>query len=234
MQKKQPMKTIYKSLLVFIWSIITINGFSQVDTIGKGAKTISINPTQILLGDLSVFNEYRFKDNNSLGISIGINFPVRTRASVAYPWNWQVNDDLYPILIYSGFIVRLYEKIYVGHHQHYISPLVMYKYLYYNHWQFSDRNGNGEDQEAYERSESANVISSQLMYGKETFRKTTLIDFYFGFGFRTRIRDYNTFNCTYHYSGTCTLNPPGIRSRVQYFPELHIGLRLGKRKMVAH
>ena len=217
--------------LLFLSIIISSENCLSQDSLRKGTWTVSTNVAQFFLGDISVYGEYCFRKGNSIGVSYGIISPIRSRSSV-YNSGFQVNDDLYPYLIYTGYTTRLYAKFHVeGNHRIYFSPLIMYKELRYSHYLFHDQFQQGEYQEHYERSETAKVISLQMLWGKEFPFHGFLIDCYTGLGLRARIRSYYNFNCCIDegkgcHDG-CPTEGPGSRSRTQFFPDLHLGLRVG-------
>jgi hypothetical protein len=226
-----------KRILIALMVIVTASfhySFCQ-DSTSTGKLTFSINALQSLSGELSLYAEYQLKKKTSLGVNAGIIFPIRSKSSLTNG-AFSVNDNKYPFFIYNGYVARLYLKFYSANQKSYLSPLLMYKNLSYDHYNFVDRmdGGHGEDLDYYNRSETAQVFSIQLLWGKEKLTRHFLIDKYIGLGFRERHREYYTYSCESSTQGKsthpCSPDRLGFGSQQQFFPEFHLGFRIGLRK----
>lgn len=197
-----------------------------------GRFMLSTNVMQIPLNETSLFADYIFKEKRSVGISVGIIYPVNSAAHIPYG-----NDDTYPGSVWHGWVIR-------ANYRHYYNPAFgayycvqgIFKSTHYSDHDFVNKGYLPDSYVYYRRNEQGWLTGLDLFCGNTITkaRSPFFIEVFYGLGIRYRVRNYTTLSARlsdFPYTippGAVDSNfPLGDHTKDQFYPTLIVGLKMG-------
>jgi hypothetical protein len=185
--------------------------------------SFSLNPLNCIFNQCTLEANYKINNKYSIGIGSGLVYPV-----IGLHGFIDGTDNDYPTGIYKGWLMMFnYKRLNFTKNHWYFEICPFYKYLYYDHYHFT--NGFGDDNPDVEwiRSEIANVVGVQFLMGKRIYLDNHLaLEPVFGVSFRERFRSYITYWYNEGYVQQGYNTSWGIVHENEFFPGIQIGLKL--------
>jgi hypothetical protein len=148
---------------------------------------------------------------------------------MAYPlWNgkqqlYNGTDDKYPNGVYNGWLITAnLKELNTSRHHWYFQTSIFYKYLWYDHYHFTNSFGDPNPDVEWIRSEIANVTGIKFLWGKRIYVSDHFaIEPVIGCSLRFRYRSYIDWWTNSYYGSTWD-----VQHYNQFFPGLQGGLLL--------
>ena len=186
---------------------------------------VSLNLLPLFYNERSIFIDYCYISQHSLGMSIGQIY--------ANPWFYDnrlsADQSLHPGAVYNGVVFRFNYKYYFSYdHNQYLGLEYYYKKISYDNFTFTDATYGSTSQDKFVRTENASVKGFNFLYGYHLAPIESMIDieFYGGVGFRHKYRSYFTIENVipdYEYYP----QPLGAFEVKRNYPILFVGFKIG-------
>ncbi len=193
------MKKIYFIILIFAsLHYVCVSQQEKHDTAINDYVIIKINPPQLFINEISLSLEKSIGKRLSIESTIGVIYDTEVEK-----WDHQSHPGVFAGSlshyytggtnnrpnVSKGAILKFNMRYYLGKKLYwYFSPMLIYKYLYYNKKSILEEDYGGGSGIFYTQSEKSHVIGLSILFGRNSPRtKGFLIDIFTGIGGRARI-----------------------------------------------